>query len=119
MLRSYDLLGSVLIDIEKGIRDGVNVTSLAEKYVLSERHLQRLFKSAFMQSLADYIRSRRLAASLDELLKTNFKLFDIALNHGFCYEQSFIRAFKSEFGMTPGDFRKSGHIVKETHGVKH
>ena len=112
MLRPYDLLENVLIDIEKGIRDGVNVTSLAEKYALSERHLQRLFKFAFMQSLADYIRSRKLAASLDELLKTNFNLFDIALNYGFSYEQSFIRAFKSEYGMTPGEFRKSGRIVR-------
>ena len=34
------------------------------------------------------------------------------LEYNFEYEQSYINAFKREFGITPGDFRKSGHIVK-------
>jgi len=112
MLRPYDLLESVLIDIETGIRAGVDVTTLAEKYTLSYRHLQRLFTFAFKQTLGSYIRSRRLAASLEDLLKTNANILDIALEYGFYYEQSYIYAFKREFGITPGDLRKSGHIVK-------
>ena len=112
MLKPYDLLENVLIDIEEGIRKGITSDILADKYSLSYRHLHRLFKFAFRQSLADYIRSRKLTASLDDLLKTDANLLDIALSYGFCYEQSYINAFKREFGITPGDFRKSGHIVK-------
>jgi len=112
VLRPYDLLENVLIDVEKGVRKGVSVTTLAEKYFLSERHLQRLFKFAFKQTLGNYIRSRRLAASVDALLNTDSKILGIALEYGFDYEQSFIRTFKREFGITPGDLRKSGHIVK-------
>jgi len=112
MLRPYDLLENVLIDIEGSISKGINSDILAKKYSLSYRHLQRLFKFAFRQSLAGYIRSRKLAASLDDLLKTDAKLLDIALNYGFSYEQSYLNAFKREFGITPGDLRKSGHIVK-------
>jgi len=111
MLRQYDLLENVLIDIEKGIREGINSDILAEKYTLSERHLRKLFKFAFKQSLGGYIRSRRLAASLDDLLKTDFNILDIAIEHGFEYEQSYRRAFKREFGITPGNLRKTGHIV--------
>ena len=111
-IKPYYLLDNVLIDIEKGIREGINADILAKKYDFSERHLQRLFKFAFKQSLGDYIRSRRLVESLNDLLKTDTKLFDIALDYGFDYEQSYIRAFKREFGMTPGEFRKSEHIVK-------
>jgi len=114
MLRPYDLLENVLIDIEKGIRKGVCVDILAKKYRLSYRHLQRLFKFAFKQSLASYIRSRRLAASLDDLLKTDSKILNIALDYGFDYEQSYIGSFKREFGITPGDLRKSGQIIKIT-----
>ena len=113
MLRQYNLLDNVLIDIEKGIKDGINLNTLAEKYALSERHLRRLFKFAFKQTLADYIRSRKLAASLDDLLKTDSILFDIALEYGFGYEQSYRRAFKHEFGITPGEYRKAGHIVEK------
>ena len=112
MLRTYDLFENVLIDIEKGIRDGINSNILAQKYSLSEGHLRRLFKFTFKQSLSDYIRSRRLIESLNDLFKTDAKLIDIALEYGFGYEQSFIRAFKLEFGMTPGELRKAGHFVK-------
>jgi AraC family transcriptional regulator len=71
-----------------------------------------LFSFAFNQTISGYMRSRRLAASLDDLLKTDYKILDIALNYGFEYEQTYIRAFKHEFGLTPGDLRKSGQIVK-------
>jgi AraC-like DNA-binding protein len=111
MLRQYDLLENVLIDIENAVREGINSDILAEKYTLSERHLRKLFKFAFKQPLGGYIRSRRLAASLDDLLKTNFNILDIALEYGFEYEQSYRRAFKHEFGITPGEYRKAGHIV--------
>jgi len=114
VLRPYDLLENILIDIEEGIREGVYVNTLSEKYELSERHLRRVFKFAFKQSLADYIRSRKLTASLDDLFKTDANLLDIALNYGFCYEQSYINAFKREFGITPGELRKTGQVVKIT-----
>jgi AraC family transcriptional regulator len=113
MLRQYDLLENVLLDIEKGVKEGINLNTLAEKYALSERHLRRLFKFAFKQTLAGYIRSRKLAVSLDDLLKTNSTLFDIALDYGFEYEQSYRRAFKHEFGITPGEYRKAGHTAEK------
>ena len=112
LLRPYDLLENVLIDIEKGIRKGITSDSLAEKYTLSERHLRKLFKFAFKQSLGGYIRSRKLAASLDDLLKTDANILDIALDYDFVYEQSYINAFKREYGVTPGNLRKTGYIVK-------
>jgi len=112
MLKAYELLTNILIDIETGLRDGLDLNLLAKKYSLTERHIQRLFKFAFEQSPAAYIRSRKLAASLEDLLTTNSNVLNIALEFGFGYEQTYIRAFKQEFGLTPGDFRKSGNIVK-------
>jgi AraC family transcriptional regulator len=112
MLRRYNLLENVLIDIEEGIGKGIYSGILAEKHALSEGHLRRLFRFAFKRSLGGYIRSRRLKASVNDLLNSNSNILNIALKYGFCYEQSYINAFKREFGTTPGDFRKSGRIVK-------
>jgi len=81
---------------------------------LSSGHLRRLFKFAFGQPLGTYIRSRKLAASIDDLLNTKNNIVDIVLEYGLEYEQSYIRAFKREFGLTPGELRKSGQIVKIT-----
>jgi len=113
MLRTYDFFENVLIDIEEGIRDGVNSNTLARKYSISEGHLRRLFKFTFKQSLSCYIRSRRLAESLNDLFKTGAKLIDIALDYDFDYEQSYIRAFKREYGITPARLRKSCHFGNE------
>jgi AraC family transcriptional regulator len=112
MLRPYDLLENVLTDVEDGIRKGINVDILARKYSLSYRHLQRLFKFSFKQTLANYIRTRRLVESLHDLLGKEKKLVDIAIEYGFGYEQAYIRAFKREYGITPGQLRKSRHLVK-------
>jgi len=112
MLKPYDLLENLLIDIEKGIREDINASILADKYTLSERHLRRLFKFTFKQPLGSYIRLRKLTASLDDLVKADSNILDIAIAYCFSYEQSYIRAFKHEFGITPGDFRKAKPLDK-------
>jgi len=112
MLKPYDLLDNILLDIENCIKNNINASVLSKKYGFSEGHLRRLFSFAFKQSIAAYIRSRTLAASLNDILKTNTNILDIALEYGFEYEQSYIRAFKREFGITPGDLRKTGKIIK-------
>jgi len=114
MVNPYDLLESVLNTIENGLKEGVSVDSAAEGLDLSTRHLQRLFKLAFNQSLGSYIRSRKLAASIDDLLNTNSKVLNIALDYDFEYEQSYIRSFRREYGITPGDLRKTGKILTIT-----
>jgi AraC family transcriptional regulator len=108
VLRPYNLLENVLIDIENDIRKSINAGDLARKYKLSERHLRRLFRFAFKQPICSYIRSRKLTASLEDLLKTDANVLDVAVGNGFNYEQSYIRAFKREYGITPGEFRKNG-----------
>jgi len=104
--REYDLLNNVLIDIEEGIRTDINSDVIARKHTLSEGHLQRLFRSAYNQPIGFYIRSYKLTASINDLLNTDSNILDIALDYGFNYEQSYIRAFKRKFGITPGKFRK-------------
>lgn len=112
MFKPGELLENILLDIEKNIKGNINTFYLSQKYSLSESYLRRLFAFAFKQPIAGYIRSRKLAASLDNLLKTDSTILDIALNYDFSFEQSYIRAFKREFGITPGDLRRSGQIVK-------
>jgi AraC family transcriptional regulator len=113
MIRTNELLKNVLTDIEKGVRDGIKADIIAKKHALSESHLQRLFRSTFNQPLGFYIRTHKLTESIDALLNTDLKIVDIALDYGFEYEQSYIRAFKREFGITPGKLRKSENYVMD------
>ena len=111
-MKPYILLENILLDIEEGIRNNIDAFSLSKKYEISEVHLRRLFNFAFNKTISGYIRSRTLTESLDNLLKTDKNILDIALEYGFGYEQSYSRSFRREFGMSPNNFRKSGQIVK-------
>jgi AraC family transcriptional regulator len=113
MIRTNELIKNVLTEIEEGIRDGIKADIIAKKHALSEGHLQRLFKTTYNQPLGFYIRTHKLAESIDDLINTDLKIVDIALDYGFEYEQSYIRAFKREFGITPGKFRKSENYVMD------
>jgi AraC-like DNA-binding protein len=110
-LKPDEILENILLDIEKGVKRNIDTVALAQKYGLSERHLRKLFTSAFNYSMGSYIRSRKLTASIDDLLNTDSKIIFIAVEHGFEHESSYIKAFKNEYGITPGQFRKSGHNV--------
>jgi AraC family transcriptional regulator len=108
------LLESVLNEIENRIKEDINADYLANFLGFSSVHLQRMFKFAFKQSLGAYIRSRKLTASLDSLFNTKSRMVEIAMDYGFEYEESYIRSFKREFGITPGIARRTRHIVKVT-----
>jgi AraC family transcriptional regulator len=110
----YNLLESVLAFIENNLKDEMSLESIAGEFAISERHLVRLFKLGFNQTIGLYIRSRKLAASVDDLLNTNLNVLDIALDYGFEYEQSYIRSFKREYGITPGSLRKTGKTLPIT-----
>lgn len=56
----------------------------------------------------EYIRARRLSASARDLLVSSGDqtVLDLALSYGFDHEQSYIRSFKRQFGVTPAQFRR-------------
>jgi len=112
MFKPYELLESILLDIENNIKNDINTSVLCKKYGISNSYLRSLFNFAFNQSIAAYIRSRKLAASLNDILETDSNIINIAIDYGFEYEQSYIRSFQREFGITPGNLRKTGHILK-------
>jgi endo-1,4-beta-xylanase len=114
MQKPVDLLESVLNKIENNLKDEVSAGDLSDYFSLSSIHLQRLFRQTFKQSIGAYIRSRKLSASIGDLLYSGLNVQDIALDYGFSYEQAYIVSFRREFGFTPGDLRKNRQLVKIT-----
>jgi len=114
MRNSNDVLEGVLDTIENSLKDDINSDILADEFSLSSVHLQRLFKQTFNRSIGKYIRSRKLSASIKDLLYGGLNVQDIALDYGFSYEQAYILSFRREFGFTPGDLRRNRQLVKVT-----
>ena len=92
--------------IDENIKKDLDLDQLSKKVSISKYHLHRLFKSITGRSLMAYVRGRRLSMSILDLMNTDLNIIDIANEYQFEYEQSFIRAFKQQFGMTPAHFRK-------------
>lgn len=107
----YEIIISLIEKIEKGSIKETTIEEIAKSLHISAVHLQRIFKKTTGKSLASFIRSRKLEYSIDLLLKTELRLFDIAPLCGFEHEQSYIRAFKKEYKITPLVLKKSGKIV--------
>lgn len=94
--------------IEVNLDNNIDASQVALAADLSRWHFQRIFKGLTNETLKTYIRSRRLANSLGKLLSTKAKIIDIAIEAGFESQESFTRAFKASFNLTPNEYRKLG-----------
>lgn len=92
--------------IEANLDQDVEVPEVARQAGLSQWHFQRIFKALTNETLKTYIRSRRLANSLTKLAETDQRIIEIAIEAGFESQESFTRAFKVAFEVTPADYRR-------------
>jgi len=94
--------------IEANLDQDITAYQVATEAGISQWHFQRIFKALTNETLKTYIRSRRLANSLAQLLATDTKIIDISLAAGYESQESFSRAFKAAFDITPNEYRKLG-----------
>lgn len=94
--------------IEARLYEEIALQDVARAAGISQWHFQRIFKALTGETLKVYIRSRRLAGSLDRLLTSQLRVLDIALLAGFESQEAFARAFKQAFGLTPQQYRTIG-----------
>jgi len=92
--------------IEANLDKELGAAQIANFTGISQWHFQRIFSALTNETLMTYIRSRRLAISLDQLLKTKMRILDIALAAGYDSQESFTRAFKKAFNLTPNEYRQ-------------
>ena len=73
---------------------------------ISKYHFIRLFKNVFGISPYQYQKRKRLELAKLDLLSGNEILFT-AIRYGFPDAPTFTKAFKQQFGLTPGSLKKS------------
>jgi AraC family transcriptional regulator len=93
--------------IEHNLNEKIELKDLAEKVFLSKYHFHRVFHTIVGEPVAEYIRKRRLIEAANELLNTDHKILDIALNYQFSSQESFTKAFKKLYGIPPREFRRN------------
>jgi len=85
-----------------------SVKALASELHMADRTLRRKLSAMVDQSPAEFIRILRLKRAARLLKESGGNISDIAAQVGFLEPTHFSRGFKSQFGMSPTEFRKNG-----------
>lgn len=101
------IIRALLSWIEQHLDQPLSLDNVAAKAGYSKWHLQRMFKDVTGHAIGAYIRGRRLSKSAVALRLTSRPILDIALQYRFDSQQTFTRAFKKQFALTPALYRRS------------
>jgi len=86
----------------------LSLGALAARARLSPFHLHRLFSQLAGETPRHYTARLRLARAAVLLLTTRDSVIEVALASGFQSHETFCRAFRRHFGVTPREYRKRG-----------
>lgn len=100
--------------VEQHLRERMTMEDISRHVYVSKYHLQRIFKALTGKGVMEYARSRKLTESLYDLLYNEMRIGKIAEKYAFDYEQSYTRAFKDEFGLSPSAYRNNSSPVHIT-----
>jgi len=92
--------------IRKNIRYHFVIREIAQKVGMNEFKLKNGFRELFGNGVYEYLRSERMQEARQLLGESGRSIKEIASLTGYRSVNSFIKAFKKMYGVTPGDFRK-------------
>lgn len=100
-------LNEMIDYIEEHLTDDISLEDIARFAYFSLPHIHRIFKYLMDYTLKEYIRKRRLSEAAIDLINSDMKIIDIAMKYQYNSNESFTRAFKHFFGITPVEYRKN------------
>lgn len=93
--------------IETYLLDELDLDRISENVNISKFHLLRIWKSATNTGLMEYVRRRRIASSLGDLIRPQVSIEFLSYKYGFGCERTYNRVFKEEFQITPAKWRRN------------
>lgn len=98
-------LGRVLAFMREHFARPMQNAELARMAGRSVRAFERLFRRDLQLTPQQYLRRLRVRLASQALIQPHLPMAEIALTHGFCDQSHFVREFRREIGLTPGDYR--------------
>ena len=97
----------VLAHVQSHLDEDLSLEQMAGKAALSPYHFHRLFHDTIGETPKQYTQRLRLERAAFYLKIQDATILEIALNLGFQAPETFTRAFKRWFGVTPKQYRYS------------
>jgi len=92
--------------INENLDQRLSIDDIAEKAGYSKWYLQKLFSRYNDETLARYIRKKKLISCINDLKNSRTPIINLAVKYHFESQQSFTRSFKQMMGCTPSVCRK-------------
>jgi len=84
----------------------LTVEDVARETGFSTDHFNRIFRAHTGFNVIEYARFRRISRAAMKLRRTDRSIIDIGLECGYDSHDGFTRAFKTQYGVTPSEFRE-------------
>jgi AraC family transcriptional activator of pyochelin receptor len=93
--------------IRGNIRHHFLIPEIAQKVGVNEFKLKNGFRELFGNGVYEFLRLERMQEARELLHSPSRSIKEVAAKTGYKSVNSFIKAFKKEFGLTPGEYRKT------------
>lgn len=111
-------LGTVLDYIEANLEGDLSLNRLSEKAHYSPFHFHRMFLTVVGERVNEYTHRKRIERIASVLLvDDNIPLKELAYQYGFNSNNSFSRAFKKYYGVSPTAFKTEGNLILSKIGI--
>jgi AraC family transcriptional regulator len=97
--------------MEAHLHEDLTVTALSQRAGYSLYHFIRLFQGVIGYTPKEYIMRRKLTEAAKELLDKGRKVSDVAFDYCFKDHETFTRAFKRFFGISPAELKSGAGIA--------
>lgn len=105
-MENKNLIDKAIGFIQKNQKDNLSLQSIADNAGFSLTYFDAIFRQHTGYSPVEYSRIYKLTRSALELRRTQKTVLEIALNFGYTSPESFTRAFKKFYSMTPSEYRE-------------
>jgi AraC-like DNA-binding protein len=105
-MENKNLIDKAIGFIQKNPKDNLSLQSIADNAGFSLTYFDAIFRQHTGYSPVEYSRIYKLTRSALELRRTQKSVLEIALDFGYASPESFTRAFKSFYSITPSEYRE-------------
>ncbi len=100
-----EMISSILSYCVEHYKDNISLDEMAKDLHASKYYISRIFSEKIKIGFNDYINMLRINDAKEHLIKTNDSVTEIGINVGYNTIRSFNRAFLSQTGMQPREYR--------------
>ena len=108
-LSSNYLPKKILLYMQENYLEKISLLTISEKFGYNKYYFSKFFNTFFGCGFTEYINTLRARHASILLSEGKLSIMEIALDSGFENQRTFNRAFISNFGVTPSDYRKKSH----------